>query len=1077
MRFIRLFSLFSLITITATFAQQENTSGNWHRDVAISPDGSTVLFTHMGDIYSVSADGGMAMPLTTAASWEGNPVWSPDGKWIAFASDRHGNMDIFLLPATGGQISRLTYHSGDDIPTDFAHDGSSVLFTSSRYDKLNASEDPARRDVELYQVPLSGGTPSQVLPIVAIQAKWNNDGSTLIYANDPGLEQFYRKHDDSPFARDVWLANPSDGTFEQLTTNKWNDTTPAFSDDQGGFYFLSDRSGTVNVWHQTFSGGEDSAKQLSFHDLHAVRDLSVADNGRYAYNYFGTVYVANPNEAPQQLNINIMTNSQGALTSQIPVGADISEFTVSPDGKEIAYIARGNIFVTALEFGTTKQITNTPGLERNVGFTPDGRGLVYASERMERWQIYQTSLVLEDETHFYVSTKLNEEKLIEAENSVFNPIVSPDGKQIAYTNDWDEVRVYDIESGRSHSILAAEHNYSSMSVGSITTSWSPDSKWIAVDMEANGRLFFPNVAIVASDGSGETLDISQSGYADNGPQWHKNGGIISWATDRYGRRDHGGHGSDRDVYAQFLTQDAWDDFRRNKEQVALDEEASKEDKDEENGDDEAEEEIPVVTIELESAIERQARLTIHSSRLAGFALNEDASKLYYLARFESGYDLWVHDFREETTSKLAKLDARSAGMEMTTDGKNAIVLTDGKLQKIVLEDGKTSPIAAEGTMALDANKEREAMLYHLWQVTNDRIYNPDVLVEAKWDQMYGEYAAKVAAINNNRDFSELLAELTGELDVSHANSRYLGKPIANTGAIGAILDHANSNDSGILIADVLEAGPLSKASDRAAAGNRIIAINDVKLDTDVNYYQHMLETTGKRTRLTLADDDGEFDVVVTPVSQNEERAWLREQWVLSRHDLVEELSGGRLGYVYVPNMSDNSYRRVYRDLFGRHYTKEAVIIDVRDNGGGDLVDWLVQLFSGTQYMWNVPNGRVAQGEPLTEWVKPSIALVNQGAYSDGSCFTAAWLNLDVSTVVGTPVTGTCSYAGWETTASGDIRAGTPPLGIYDPDGKFLERQTDHPDVLIYADPESVTAGRDVQLEKAVETMLMELDNK
>jgi tricorn protease len=408
-----------------------------------------------------------------------------------------------------------------------------------------------------------------------------------------------------------------------------------------------------------------------------------------------------------------------------------------------------------------------------------------------------------------------------------------------------------------------------------------------------------------------------------------------------------------------------------------------------------------------------------------------------------------------------------------------VVLADGKLMKIDLEGDEPAaePVPEVAMLDLDAAAERAAMLHHVRQTTRDRIYLPDVLAEARWDEMFAAYAEKVPGISNNRDFSELLNEFVGELDVSHAGAWYNAKPGDVTATIGAILDHSVTDSEGINIAHVLVPGPLAEASERARAGNRIVAVNDQRLDDTTNYYSLMANQAGSRVRLTLVDRKGEFDVILRPVTTAVESSWLKEQWVESRHALVEELSGGRLGYVYIPQMSDDAYRRVYRDLFGRHFDKEAVVIDVRNNRGGDLVDWLVQLFSGTQYMINMPNGRPAQGEPITEWVKPSIALTNEAAYSDGHCFVAAWTYLNVSTLVGTPVTGTCTYAGWETLQSGDVGAGTPRLGIKSPNGDWLERTTTQPDVLIYADPATVAAGRDVQLERAVEVLLGELDHE
>ncbi len=1053
-------------------------SESWHRDTAVSPDGESILFTHLGDVYRVASSGGTAVPMTSSDAVEANPVWSPDGQWIAFGSDLHGNLDVFVMPAAGGAPRRLTFHDSDDVVSGFSADGQRVLFTSVRHDALNASADPQRRRPELYEVPRAGGTPTQLTTLYARHARWNRSGDALLFADDK-RETLHRKYDDSPFARDVWRMVPAENRFDQLTTNAWNDHTPAWDESGDGFYFISERSGTLNVWHQQFEGGETSARQITFHKLHPVRDLSVSGRGDIAYSLHGQVYFGARGEQARPVAITVVTARHVTATQRVDLGADISEFVVSPDGKEVAFIARGDVFATSVEFDTTRQITRTPGEERHLAYDADGRALVYASQRMDQWSIYESVLEDDTESHFFLATRVAERRLLQGDTSqrpgkprvaVTHPAPSPDGDHIAYLSDWREVRVFERRRKRSVTVADGDLNYSSGN-NDVGFSWSPDSRWLAVSVQVNGRLFFPDIAVVPADGSAAPVQLTRSGYTDAAPDWHASGGLLSWVTGRFGLREHGGHGTQYDVYAQFLNQDAWDAFRRTEEDLALEESA-----DEDDDDDEESEPEPVV-IDLERAAERQARLTIHSSDLADFALNADGSVLYYLSAFEEGYDLWSHDFRAEETSRVASIGADSASLALVEDDSAAIVLADGSLMSIDLEadDPAADTVPLLATVDVDAGAEREAMLHHIWQTTRDRIYLPEVLAEARWDDMYAAYAAKLPAVSNNRDFAELADELVGELNVSHAAGRYRPAPGDSTAAIGAILDLADKGP-GIRIAQVLTQGPLAEASDRVRAGHRILAVNDQRLGEGVNYFALLNNAVGQPTRLTLADRRGEFDVVLRPVSRDEEAEWLLEQWIESRHALVEELSNGRLGYVYLPEMSDDTYRRVYGDTFGRNFSREGIVIDVRDNNGGDLVDWLVQLFSGTQYMTNVPNGRPAQGEPLTEWVKPSIALTNEGAYSDGHCFVAAWKNLGISTLVGTPVTGTCTYAGWERLPSGDIVAGTPRLGILDPDGDYLERKTTQPDVLVYAHPEGIVAGEDVQLKRAVEVLLDELDS-
>ncbi|NVJ96934.1 MAG: PD40 domain-containing protein [Alphaproteobacteria bacterium] len=1069
-----LLALSAATMLTAPSNAADKISEHWLQHAAISPNGKEIAFSYRGDIYKVDAKGGTAVPLSLNAAWEGHPVWSNDGKSLAFASDRNGNMDVYVMPSAGGKANRLTYHSANDIPTSFGKGDKSVLFSSARLEAAASAFNPLSRFPELYQVETSGGTPAQVLTTPAENAHWNKAGTKLVYQDKKGLESDLRKHDRSAFARDIWMYDAKTGAHTQLTSDAAGDQEPVWGRKDDTVYFLSDRSGTFNVWQQD-EGKE--AKQLTDHSLHAVRSLSASSKDKLAYLFFGDLYTMEPGKKPKAVTVTFATDSHGVAEERMPVRGRMGEFAISPDGKEIAFVARGDVFVTSTEFDTTRRITDTAGQERSVSFASDGKSLIYAAERDGKWRIMETKKRYDGEKYFFAATGFDESELFESEDDAFQPLGSPDNKKVAFIGDRHTIRVFDRESKSVTTVLGDEYNYSYVD-GDITFAWSPDSKWLTADFAKSGRLFFTNIAIMPADGSAAPVDISLSGYTDTAPQWHADGGIVYWASARYGQRDHGSHGTQFDIFASFLNKDAWDKFNLNKEELALREEADKDakkddadkDKEAKDGDEKADEATPI-TIEWDAIEDRQARLTIHSSDIAGAVLSKDADKLFYLSAFEGGYDLWVHDFKESETKKLVPMGAGRVGMSMTADGKHLIVLADGSLKKIATASGKVEGIGVSGDQTISASAERRYFFEHIWRQVNDKFYKPGFHGQ-DWDAMRRDYAKKVDSIGNNRDFARLMEEMLGELNGSHTGAYFRGGASGDeTAGLGLLFENGSFK-----VAEVLKDSPVNAQETAVSAGMTLTAIDGQSLDASTNLHKLLNGKSGERTRLTFKPEGADaFDVVIKPTSLGAENNMMYERWVESRRALVEELSGGRLGYVHVPRMADSVYRSVYRDLFGRYMGAEAVVVDTRFNRGGDLTDDLVRLLGGKQYMTNMPHGRKAQGEPLTRWTKPTIVLMNEGNYSDGHCFPAGYSNLKMGKTVGAPVPGTCSYVWWERLMSGDVVFGIPQLGILDTEGDWLENKQLEPDVKILNAPEDVATGKDSQLEKAVELMLADLD--
>ncbi len=1117
--FKSLLTVVSLLTaFTSSAAEKQN---EWFLHSSISPDGEQIAFSYKGDIYLVDSDGGNARPLTIHNDWDGHPIWSGDGKTIAFASDRNGNLDIYTMPASGGNATRLTYHSANDIPQDFSKDGKEVLFTSARTDAPNSTVFPTARLTESYGVKLSGGTPRMISTLPGSEIQYSPDGTKLLYRDEKSYENQYRKHDISAFARDIWVHDLQTDEHQQLTTFAGGDHNPVW-DDKNTFYYTSEQgNGAFNVWRMDLDG--DNKKQITTFKQHPVRSLSISDRGVLAYAHHGSIYTQKGKKA-KHVNINIVNDNQAAPVLPVSLRGKVSEFAVSPNGKEVAFVARGEVFVASTDFKTTRAITNTPQQERSVSFHKDGRTLLYTAERDGIWGLYEASIAHDDEPYFFAATTLNEDLLHSAETDSFQPVYSPDGKKVAFLSARDEIQVIDRESKAVNVALSKNHNYS-YSDGDISFAWAPDSHWMTASFSPRNRLFINNVGVFPADGTAEPVDISLSGYSDGGPTWHTDGSAVLWGSTRFGQRDHGSWGREADVMAAFLTQDAYDKFRLSKEEYALfkelekkkkkdkkdkkdkqakedkkadkdsdkkadadsastddavaatDSDANKENK---GGKDDTDSDSKPLAIEWDDLDQRTVRLTMHASDLGGAYLTKNTAELYYLARFEKGYDLWRHNIRERKTELVAKLGARRAAMTFSADEKTIYVLADGNIRmgkvgsKIAMK-----PISVAPVMELQQAEERAFMFDHSWRVIKDKFYRDD-MHGIDWDAMGASYRNKLNAIGHNRDFANMFAEMTGELNASHIGSSYYKRGTAmsdSTGALGLLFD-LSTTDGALTVLEVLKNGPFDKASSKVDAGVKLSAVNGLNLTAEQNLYQLLNRKAGKRVRLTFEDSQGEtFEEVVKPTSMRTINNLMYKRWVASREALVDKLSNGRLAYVHVRGMNDPSFRQVYSSLLGKHFDKEAVVIDTRFNGGGWLHNDLAKLFMGKEYFTMHVRGRQYHGDPLDQWNKPSILVMNEGNYSDGYGFSYTYDELNIGQMVGMPVPGTMTAVWWETGISGDFRAGVPQVGVKDTVGDYLENKQIEPDFKVKNGPQSSANGEDKQIEKAVAVMLEQIDSQ
>lgn len=1047
----------------------------WTRYPAISPDGRNIAFCFKGDIFTVSSEGGKATQLTTHPAYDYLPVWSPDSKQIAFASDREGGMDVYVMPATGGTPTRLTRHSAGEVPVCFTPDCKQVLYKASIMPEAGYTQFPSGS--QIYSVSTKGERPEQFMTFDANDICFNKTGDKIVYHDYKGYEDNWRKHHQSSVTRDIWLYDLKSGQYTNITNKQVEDRTPVFTDNDKSIYFLSERFGDFNVCKLSLDKPQE-VKQITKHSKHPVRFLTKADNGLLCYFFNGEIYTLKEGGQPQKLTIEVVTDQVEPLVVNSNTSYGATQMSLSPNGKEIAFIVRGDVFVTSIEYSTTKRITNTSTQERTVSFSPDGRSLVYAGERDGQWNVFVSSLTDSTDKQFTYAKEIKEEQITKGKEACFQPAYSPDGEEIAFLENRTTLKAIHLKNKKTRTILDGKYNYS-YSDGDQWYQWSPDGKWMLVKYFEKGGWQNNDVGLVKADGSQELRNLTNSGYSDQMPKWMMDGKAIVWVSDRKGYRSHGSWGAHYDAFAMFLDPKAWDEFKMNKEESALAKELDKpqtpDKKEEKDKKKDKKSDLPELTIDFNNLDDRIARLTINSSSLGDGILTNDGNKFFYLTSFEGGFDLWVRDFKEGSTRILSKLNKGGGSLHMDKEGKNIYMLSGGQINKIDINSGQLKPVGYSAELELKKPQERDYIFNHAWQQVADKFYDPKIH-NVDWEFYQKEYVRFLPYINNNYDFAEALGELLGELNASHTGAMYRGGGAAQqTAALGAFFDKSYKGN-GLKITEVIEKGPLVSALTKIKNGTVIEKINNQEIAAGEDYFPLLNNQVGKRVLLALYNPDTKerWEEHVKPISYGQQSGLLYQRWTKQRRELVDKLSGGKIGYVHLSAMNSESFREAYSEILGRNRNKEAIVVDTRYNGGGWLHDDLITLLSGKKYAEFTPRGQYIGQDPLFKWTKPSAVVMSESNYSNAHGFPWAYKELGVGKLVGMPVPGTMTAVWWETQQDPSLVFGIPEVGIKDNQGRYLENMQLEPDVKVNNDPNSSTKGEDKQIEAAVETLMKEI---
>ena len=675
------------------------------------------------------------------------------------------------------------------------------------------------------------------------------------------------------------------------------------------------------------------------------------------------------------------------------------------------------------------------------------------------------------------------------------PQVSPNGQLMSFIQEGNKIGVIDLNT-RKVTMLTQGETLTSRN-GGIDMDWSPDSEWITATIDVHQRDPYYDIAIFNVK-TGEMTNITDDAYSNSNPRWVMGGNAIIFSTDRYGMKNHASWGATEDVMMVFTNREAYDRFRLSEEDFALLKDAekaakkpapaAKADADKKGkgkkgakadaAKDAAADAKPSDHVNVETAgiSDRIIRLTPFSGKIGDTWVDPDGDNLYWMAQVDDGYDIWRKSLRKGSVSLFKKLGLPMSSFQPDSSGKNLFILGNS-FRKMAIPSGNIENITFRGTHVIDLDAEREYMYDFILDQEGKRFLVEDMF-GTDWKGL-GENSRKfLPHINNNYDFAEMASELLGELNVSHTGSGYRaeGHPVV-TPSLGLLYDMTYQGP-GLKVQEVVKNGPFDRAASAMVPGAVITAIDGMELAADSDPLAALNRHARTKTLVTFTLPSGkkveELVIPITPAALND---LLYTRWVERNRALVDSLSGGRLGYVHIHSMDDESYRRIYADVLGRYAQREGIVIDTRYNGGGRLHEDIEVLFSGKKYLTQEIRG-VKSGEmPSKRWLRPSIMVTCEACYSNAHGTPWMYKHNNLGKIVGMPVPGTMSSVNWVTLQDPTLYFGIPVVGFRTAEGNLLENTQLEPDVKVENNPARTLRGIDDQLSTAVTTLLRDIDGK
>ncbi|RXM38696.1 peptidase S41 [Chryseobacterium sp. CH21] len=1053
---ISLLTAFSIIGISA----QERSY--FLSSPSLSPDGKTAYFAYDGDIWKADSNGGNASRITALDGEEINPRLSPDGKWLAFSSNQYGNYDVYVMPAGGGTIKQLTFHTGRDEMESWAWDSKTIYFTSSRNNNFGS-----------FKTTIEGKTPQKLF-----NNYFNNTnglvetpaGEYLFTSSSESAHQVQRKRYKGENNPDILGYNPKSNSFKQYTNYEGKDFNPSV-DKNGIIYFISDENnGEYNLYK--LENGQKTA--LTQFDTSIKKPFVSADGSKVIFEKDYQLYtydVASKNTTP--LHIGLNTNKTLEKEQNFNVENNISYYDVSPDGKKMAFISRGIIFVSDIEGKFAQQVSDGKERAMEVKWLKDNRTLLYN----QTYNGYQNWFTIQ------ADGKGQPKQLTEDLRNNRNITLNSDLSKAVYLSGRDEVRLLDLKSLKSTTIVKDEI----WAFQNSRPSFSPNDEYVLFSAKRNFELdiFIYNIK------KAQTLNLTNTGVSEEDPVWSPNGKYIYFASDRtnpsypLGMQKSNIYRMALDWFDEPFKSEKFDKLftEEKKDEKSSDKAKSKDKKGKKEDDkdkEKKEEKEPVIKelkVNSEDTLDRIELVTDRYGYQDDPAVFNDDKKEVLL--FNSNQDngkrqLFKKVFTDFEPAKSEKVFDKAA-YYLTKNEKNLFALIEGNIYKTTLAALKPEKISIQYSFDKDLASEFTQMYAEAWTGVEENFYD-EKFHGIDWKAKREQYAKYLPYVHNRNDLRILLNDLLGELNSSHTG-------FSSTGKEETMYLNYFTNETGIIfkqdqpytVESILRKSPAYRSGVDIKPGDQLTSVNGKKIDTNENIETYF--TSPKKQEelvLTFNRDGKNVTTKIHPISNGELKGLLYDDWIYNNHQRVDKLSNNRIAYSCMKNMSTDELDRFLLDMVEQENRKDAVILDLRYNTGGNVHDKVLNFLSQKPYLqWKYREGKITTQPNFAPSGKPIVLLINEASLSDAEMTAAGFKALKLGKIIGQDTYRWIIF----TSAKGLVDGSSyrlPSWGTYTLDGQNLEKTGVKPDIYVKNTFMDRLQNNDPQLDRAVQEILKDL---